>query len=178
MIRLITRLPLAKLSAPAAMRCIYLLNFYLKTKLIRISVPSSCWCGWESLQDQRRGRYPRSVRPWGMSARCSFLQLTGAPLSLWQPSSKSVLCSYWNSPCTRLCRLSKIVHSGRFDLWLSSVGCARFLLDDGQTRFRIVWGDGRLLLKCWRYMKLHMLGLATIVPAGRFSSVFLPNELW
>ncbi len=44
--------------------CIHLLNFYLRSKLLWIIVPSSYWRGWESLF-QRGGRYPRSLRPWG-----------------------------------------------------------------------------------------------------------------
>ncbi len=48
--------------------------------------------------------WPVSTQSLGMLSRCSYLYLTGAPLSLWRASSKSVLCSYRNSPCTALCR--------------------------------------------------------------------------
>ncbi len=34
---------------PAVIQCIYLLNSYLRAKLLWISVPSWCWHGWESL---------------------------------------------------------------------------------------------------------------------------------
>ncbi len=158
----VTRLSLMELSSPAVLQCIYALTSYLRAKLLWTSVPSSYWHGWESLfrRDRRSGRYPHNVRPLEMLSRCNSLYLTGAPCG------EPVLCSYWNSPCTEPCRWSMTFHSDRFDLWLSSVLCARFLLDDGQLRFRVLWEDGRLLLRCWRYMRLLAI-----------CSVFWTNEL-
>ncbi len=63
------------------------------------------------------------------------------------------------------------IYSDGFDLLFSSVGCARLLLDDGQLRFGMVCWDGRLLLRCWRYMGL--LAICSVL-----QQFCLPVPLW
>ncbi len=100
-------------------------------------------------------------KEWPVSTQCEAIRdaftlqfLIAGRCSLILVTSLREVCPVQLLEQSLLCRWSMTVHSGRFDRWFSLVGCARFLLVDGQLRFRVAWEGGRLLRKCLRCMGL------------------------